>query len=131
MQPADSFGGMSRQKARERIDTVLASMDTIRLYMTAAALWRSKNDTSLYQPDIRVYAECGRILAEDIHYEPQPATPDRDTRIGVVVEYLSRMEGEELAKVTPQFIRESVAARREALAAAEDRPNILQFPGCC
>jgi hypothetical protein len=128
MQP-DTVGGMSRQKARERIDTVLASMDTIRLYMTAAALWRTKNDTSLYQPDIRIYAECGHILAEDIHYKAQPATPDRDIQIGVVVEYLSRMEDEELAAVTPQLISESRAARREEAAAAEDPPNILQFPG--
>ena len=121
MQPADSFGGMSRQKARERIDTVLASMDTIRLYMTAAALWRSKNDTSLYQPDIRVYAECGRILAEDIHYEPQPATPDRDTRIDVVLESSIVSSGRLRSNTLTIFILMNLIQ----IAARSTRQNLL------
>lgn len=130
MRPTDSVIRISREKARQRIDTVLASMDTIHLYMTAAALWRRKDDTTLYQPDIEIYATCARILAEDILYKPQPPSPERDSRIGVVVKYLSKLDDQELAEVTPLRIRECIRASKEDTAAAKDPPNILQFPGC-
>ena len=122
---------ITRHKARERIDTVLSSMDTINLYLTAAALWRNNDEQMLAQPDMETYAECARILAEDVHHEAQPARTERDRRIGVILHYLVTIEDEKLLEITPRLIHESVEARQREQTAAAESPNILQFPGCC
>jgi hypothetical protein len=128
MKPTDKqIQGFSRMKAEKRINDLLARMDTIHLYLTAATMTKVVQGDELFQPDYEVYVTAARTISEDLQDAPPRKTTEKDRRIAAVLAFLESVPDNQIADIVADIIHEFGDSLGKPRRSPHDEKNIMPF----